>query len=196
MKKIEKITVIVATIGLVLSFFRLPGSSIMITLSFSLLAMLYMYLSFAFFNEIPLKSIFKKQSYKGINKRRLIGAVLVGFALSITVVGLLFAFMAWPGVSTTLLPGLVGLLIAVVVVLIKYQKTRANFYTKIIKRMVILGGLGLLFVVFPVNFWMELKYRNYPEYLEAFYKYRADPYNQELQDKLEVEREKILIKGQ
>lgn len=192
MKKAEIILGAIAIIALTINLLDVPGRGVMTVLALSTVSTLYMYLSFALFNDIRLRKIFKKDSYKGINAMRIVGAILTGFALSMTTIGLLFKFQSWPGASFNLGLGLFGLLIALVVGLIKYLKTKSDYYTKIFKRIAVYGGLGLILMILPRETWLEIKNRNHPEYIEAVKEAWADPKNQELWDKVDDERQKMI----
>jgi len=191
MKKVEIILGTIAIIALLLNLLNIKGGGVLIVLSLSTISILYMYLSFALFNDIRLRNIFKKESYKGISRMRIVGAVLTGLALSITIIGLLFKFQSWPNASFNLGFGLFGLLIGLVVGLIKYKRTKSDYYTRIFKRIAIYGGLGLILMILPRETWLEIRNRNHPEYIEAVKKAWADPENQELWDKVDEERQKM-----
>lgn len=140
---------------------------------------------------LDLEKIFKKDSYENISRWRIIGAIGTGFALSATTAGLMFKFQSWPGADFNLGAGLVGLLIVTIIGLIKYSRNKSNYYTRIFKRAAIFGGLGLILMLTPKTSWIELKYRNHPEYIDALKKAMADPDNKELWDNVETERQKM-----
>jgi hypothetical protein len=153
--------------------------------------MLYMYFSFALFNGIRFRNIFKKQSYQGISALRITGAVMTGFALSITLVGLMFKIMSWPGAAVNLGVGLAGLIIAAIIGGVKYALSSATYYIRIFKRIGLYGAIGTLLFFLPKDYWITAKYRNYPEYVEAYKKATASPDNKELWQELDEERKKI-----
>lgn len=191
MKKAEIIIGTISIIALGLNLLLVPGSGILTVLSLSSLTMIYFYLSFALFNDIRLRKIFKKESYKGISTLRIVGAIGAGLALSITIVGLMFKFQSWPGASFNLGIGLVGLLIVTIIGLIKYSKNKSDYYTRIFKRTAVFGGLGLILMLIPKASWIELKYRNHPDYVKALKNAMDNPDNKELWDKVEEERKRM-----
>lgn len=191
MKKAEIIILTLSIIALGLNILLIPGGGVLTVLTLSTLSVIYMYLGFALFNGIRLRNIFKKDSYKGISTMRIVGAVAAGIALSMTIIGLLFKMQSWPGASFNLGAGLFGLLIVTVIGLVKYSKNKSDFYTKIFKRVAIFGGLGLILLLTPKTSWVELKYRNHPEYVDALKKAMADPDNKKLWDNVETERQKM-----
>ncbi len=195
MKKAELISGAVALIAIVLNSLLIPLSDVLLVLSFTLLAVIYGYLSFALFNNIPLRRIFKKSSYKGISTMRIVGAILTGLALSSTLVGILFTLMSFPGAFPNLILGTVGLTVALIIGLVKYSKSKSAYYTNIFKRIAVCGGVAVLLLVLPSNAWQDFKYRDYPALLEAMKEARAHPENPELWDKVEEERNKMNLKN-
>lgn len=107
-----------------------------------------------------------------------------------TTIGLMFKFQSWPGADFNLGAGLVGLLIVTIIGVIKYSKNKSKYYIRIFLRAAIFGGLGLILMLTPKTSWVELKYRNHPEYVDALMKAMADPDNKELWDNVETERQK------
>jgi hypothetical protein len=174
-----------------LDLINIVGSNIISFLAFSLIALFYMYLSFALFNGIEIKKILKKSSYKGISRMRLLGAVFTGFALSFTIIGLLFKLHFLPGGSFLVIAGVLGLFLSLTLATVQYRKSKSSFYRAVFNRIVIFGSIGLFSMMLPKDFWLEVKNRNYPNYIEAVKNAQAEPDNQALWDKVEKEREKM-----
>ncbi len=194
MKKGEIILATISIISLGLNLLLIPGGGFLTVLTLSTLSMVYFYFGFALFNDIRLRKIFKKDSYKDISSLRILGAVGAGLALSMTTIGLMFKFQSWPGADLNLIAGLVGLVIVTIIGVIKYSKSKSDYYTRILKRVAIFGGLGLITFLTPRTSWVEFKYRNYPDYVNAVKNSIADPDNKELQDKADEERQKMYNK--
>jgi hypothetical protein len=146
MKKAEIIIATLSVIAIGMNLLSVPGSGILITLTLSSLSLIYCYFGFALFNNIPLRKIFNNQSYKDISVLRIWGAIVTGFILSATLIGILFKLQSWAHASYNLGAGLVGLLIVTAVGLIKYQNSKADYYVKIFIRIAIFGGIGLVFM--------------------------------------------------
>ena len=191
MKKSEIVLAILSVIALVLNLLLIPCSEILTCLSLLGLAIIYHYLGFALFNNIKLKNVFKKDSYKGITKFRILGAIGAGFSLSMTVIGIMFKFQSFPGASFMLIGGFIGLLIVTIIGIIRYSKNKSDYYTKIFKRVAIIGGIGLVLILMPKSALSEFKYRNHPDYLKAVKEAVANPENEELWGKVNEERQKI-----
>lgn len=193
MKKGELILIAIALVALLLNILLIPGGGVLTVLSLSSLSMIYFYFGFALFNDIPLRKVFKKESYKEVSSARTVGAVGAGMALSMTIIGIMFKFQAWPGSELNLLVGLLGLVVVLIVGLIKCSKNKSEYYTRIFKRAAIFGGLGLILILTPRTSWIDFRYRNYPDYATALKNSIADPNNDELHNKVEEEWQKMYL---
>lgn len=136
MKKAEIILVGVAIISTIFRIMHLIGAHFLTVLSFTFLSCLYFYFSFAIFNGIRFRDIFKKASYQGISALRIIGAIVTGIAISMAIVGMEFRIMRWPGASIMLMVGGLVLCLLTVTAIIKYFSSKAPFYLNILKRVV------------------------------------------------------------
>jgi hypothetical protein len=191
MKKTETILGILTAIALILNLLRLPGGGVFSVLMLSLLANFYMYLSFALFNGIPLRKIFKKESYQNLNKLRILGAVFMGMAIATTLMGVLFKFQSFPGANEGLIFGLFLLMVALIVSLIKNRKSPSAYYKLIFNRIAIFGVVSAFLIFMPREKWLEIRHPNHPEYVQAVKEAWADPNNQEKWDRVEEERKKM-----
>lgn len=193
MQKFEATVCVIAVIGIMLNLYHLPGSGIILFLSFSTLSLFY-YLGFALFNGIRFKDIFKSGAYSHTNAKRIIGAIGVGFVLSILVMGSLFKLQLYPGGNYLLRTGLlITALIFIIVINFYFRKSDA-YFKSILKRLVIIGIAGLILFMTPSFGIVDIYYRNYPELAELHKKVLANPDNNELRDKLH-KKEKALIRN-
>jgi hypothetical protein len=195
MKKTEIIFAVMALIGLLFACFRLPFGGMLTVFGFFGLACFYMYFSFAFFNNIPLKKIFKTESYTAdtSEKRdyRILISVFLGVSLSLLLTGLLFYFMFWPSAFLMMSVGIVSLIPMLIISIIRFSQTKSKFYIRIFIRVAIIGIMALFFRLMPNTTWLEIKYRNHPGYIEAMKNLWEDPNNIELGIELQKEEDKM-----
>ena len=147
MKKTELFLASLALIALVLKLAHLPGSNFILVISLSCLAMLYFYLGFALFNQIPFRKIVKKESYQGVGTWRIIGAIGAGIAFSQTLVGILFKLLHWQGALLLLQVGLISIALLAIIGFIRYAKSKAAFYSNLFTRVAILSSFGILLLI-------------------------------------------------
>ena len=192
MKKMELILgisiVSLMTLRIVTNF---SYSVILIAITSLVLSLIYFFLSFGLLNEIRLRNIFKKESYAGKSSWRMIGTILTGLVLSLVVIYSLFKFMRWPFGNEGLRISLYGLIIVLVITIIKLVLSKNKFYRNLLIRLGIIGLFANLLYLTSEESILEMKYRNYPEYVDAEKKLMKDPMNKELQELVRKERIKM-----
>jgi hypothetical protein len=187
MRIAEKILAIIFLIGIVLKFSLIPVGEDMALIALLILACIYYPLGFLFFNQIRLRHVFKKQAYENVTAGKIVIAVLVGIALSIVCVGVLFKILILPGGAEMVMLGVVSIFFLSIIVA----------FIKSIDRKFILIRAGIL-VVFGVIILfiselsiIKLQYRNHPAYVKAYIKYKEDPQNPNRKDELDLEYNRI-----
>lgn len=188
MKKTEKILGIIFLLALILKAFNIPGNSMLIGLSVLLLGGLYFYLGFALFNDIPIKKIFKKESYSNKSKWRIIGTIGIGMMLSTMMVGYLYKLLHYPGSKGMLIIGLIGILIGLSIMVVKNIQGKNDFYKNMIVRTAIIGMFGLLLLVTTDLTIDKIQYRNHPEYLKSLEEYLENPSDKNIVIAFRVEK--------
>ena len=192
MKKFELIVGLIAILGIFLKILHLPGSGILIMLTFAILSLFYYVFSFALFNGIELRDVFKNAFYKDTNAKRMIGAVGLGWTLSVIILGVLFKLQFFSGANMLLQRGLVTLVLILFIAIIFYFRNKADYYKRIFKRIAIYGGLGLVLYLTPTSTLVDMYYRNNPDYAELYKKVLASPDNLELREQLEQMKTKMM----
>ncbi|WP_179335324.1 hypothetical protein [Winogradskyella costae] len=161
--------------------FTYPYAALLITLLALLLSMLYFVFGFGLLNQIRFRNLFKKESYKDISILRIIGAMGTGLVLSILSISILFKFQRWPYGNITLLIGLASVLPIVIVVIFKFFTHKNRFYRTLLIRLSIISTVGISFFFIKSETLLELKFRDFPEYVKAVKNEMKDPENLELQ---------------
>lgn len=178
-------------LALAMYLFIIPGGSFLILLTLLMLSMLYFYFGFAIFNGIRLRKLFKKESYEGATALKIIGAVVTGMSLSLTLIGTLFKLLRWPGGAVSLFAGCVFLLAIAVISLVKYTRHKSVYYVRVLKRVAAFGGLGFVLLLLPSTTLVDFRYRDHPAYRDALKNSMEHPDDPELQDKADEERSKL-----
>ncbi|WP_421870715.1 hypothetical protein [Marinoscillum sp.] len=191
MKKLEIILGVVALISLALYLFLVPGSAMILLLSLTSLSIIYFYFSFALFNGVKGRNIFKKSSYVDLKTMRIVGSIPAGIALAITITGISFIIFQWPGARLNLQIGIIALSLVIIICAINYLRNKEAFYFSILKRTIAFDIIGLILLLLPQYALLEFRYRDFPEYVEAFKRASEDPTNQDLQEQLEQEQLKV-----
>lgn len=191
MKNIEKfIGALIIALVLLRLFIYVSFLDTIIVLLTLVLSIIYLALSFALLNNVRLRSVFKKVSYNNVSILKIIGAIGTGIVLSLICIYSLFKFMRWPFADQGLSISLITLLIPIVVTAIKWLTTKNEFYITFLIRLVVIGVIGTIFYFTTTEQILEIKNKNFPEYVEAEKKLMRDPQNKELQRKVFEERQK------
>ncbi|WP_103071439.1 hypothetical protein [Aquimarina sediminis] len=191
MKKIEVVLILGAVLGILFFVLNYPFGAIITIISLLTLSCIYFYFGFALFNRVQFLDIFKKSSFTGISTVSILGAIGAGVALSIVLVGILFKIFRWPFASQNLLIG--GIMISVISIFsfVRFLKNGKRVYKEILVRSLLFGSICGVLLFQPNYLFIELKYSDYPDYIEALKKSEADPDNVILQNKEQEEYDKM-----
>ncbi len=149
MKKAEIIFGIIGLVATFLYLFAIPGMAFVAMASLASLLAIYFYFGFALFNEIRLRKIFWAKNYKHISRKRLLGGIAAGWAISLLLLGAYFKFLSWPNPEFNLIIGIVGVSIVLIISVFKYSKNKSDYFLKIIKRCLVFLIFGAVVIALP-----------------------------------------------
>lgn len=187
MKKLEKILIIILLIAIVMKLYLMPGGSSIAEISMVLLSLIYFPFGFAFLNQIPLRKIFSKDTYKELTSMRFICAIGVGISLSAICIGILFKLNSWPGSNRDLIVGLLTLIIILVIALFQKIKLKQEKYFFMFRRITILSILGIIFLILPNLPIERIRFGNHPDYIKAREDYLNNPQDPVMKEKEQFE---------
>ncbi|MBS4012795.1 MAG: hypothetical protein KGZ97_03400 [Bacteroidetes bacterium] len=144
MKKLEIIIAAVVLLSAALHLLNFPLISVLLYISVFLMSSFYYVLGFALFNGVTFKGLFKKESYKNTNAAKIIGAVIIGWALSVLIIGSLISMQKWPGGELMLLIGLILFATTFIVSGIFFLLKKDAYYTRVFTRVSFWGIIGAL----------------------------------------------------
>jgi len=192
MKRLETIMAIITAVAFIMKLAMIAGAGMLLIFSVMLLAGIYYPFGFAFFNGIDLLELTKKEVYKNISVKRIIGAVGVGIGLSAVCMGILFKIQHFPGATIMLSSGLVVVAIALLVSLLFFFRNKDAYYSNIVKRIAIIGVLGLTMLFLPPLTIEKIRFHNHPAYIKALEAYTNNPQNDTLKQKMLDEYRKAI----
>jgi len=182
LKKLETGSITIALLGLLFKFLHWPGGSMMLIMSLGTLSMYY----FMLVQRMP--------GSTETEETDVVTALLVkiiGFALSIAAIGIMFKMQSYPGASLILYVGVGSLALLGILTMLKYNKTRSPYLWRMFIRIVAFGSVAALLVAFPRETWLEMRHADHPAYVQAVKDSWADPNNEDLLQKVDEERAKI-----
>ncbi len=163
MKLFEKVMIIVAVAALLLKAFDLPLGDLLLSVSCSLLSIIYFLFGFALFNAIRFRKMFKKDSYAGISARRIIAAIGFGWFLSSIIIGIMLKLLFLPGGNLQIASGLIIGLLVMVISLIFYKKKKKEFFFRVLARALPIALIGLIIWAIPTGQLIDFFERKNPE---------------------------------
>jgi len=143
-----------AILGILMALLNIPLDSLIVSVFFITLGCLYFYLGFALLNNIPLRKIFKADSYKSIGPWKILIAIGTGLTLSILTIGFMFSVLNYPMAKTFLVVGIVLVAIIIILAMIKNSQEKDQFYRNIILRSIIFLIVAVLFLLLPGNIFI------------------------------------------
>lgn len=147
MKKLEKVLIAGAIIGFLMALFKVPYHSVIVSVFLLALGVIYLYLGFALFNDIPFNKIFKSESYQGVGTWRIAIAIGTGLGLSQLTTGFMFALNDYPMTRSLLSYGLVITALMLLLALIRNSREKHRFYMNTALRCSVFIILGIISLV-------------------------------------------------
>lgn len=147
MKKLEKVLIAGAIIGFLMALFKVPYHSVIVSVFLLPLGVIYLYLGFALFNDIPFNKIFKSESYQGVGTWRIAIAIGTGLGLSQLTTGFMFALNDYPMTRSLLSYGLVITALMLLLALIRNSREKHRFYMNTALRCSVFIILGIISLV-------------------------------------------------
>lgn len=191
MKVLEKLAVGLAILGFIFKLFLLPGAGILLTLSLSALAVLYMLSGISISKNNPSRIPVFNGVRQQMNAKQLFLITLLCYGLAVLCMGILFKLMFFPSSQTMLSAGFMTIILASVFLLIEYRKTGERLPINAFRRTILWGAIGIVLYLTPEITLVELYYRDYPAYIEAYQNHIDNPQNEELTKKMNEEYQKI-----
>ena len=146
MKKTEYFLLGTFIIGIILKLLNINSNVLILSSLF--ISLFYCFFSFACFNQIELKKIFKKSSYINSTKGKIILSIISGFFLSIITFGIESKLLSFEigvfGPDYFLLTGLKTCGLILLTSIILWLKQRSAFYKNLMIRMTIIELIGLI----------------------------------------------------
>ena len=180
MKVIERLALAFSAIGLLKKILLIrPGTNEILMIGLTFLALFYLILSFALFNNIRLNVIFKKSSYALVSRGRIVGAVGLGISLWVCVTAILFKLLNLTGATEMLVNGIALLTLVLVVALIIFVTKKYRWIDLYFKNIFIRGLATLTIVItlylLPPFTLVKLFHRDDPMYIELYIKSIENP---------------------
>lgn len=147
MKRIEFVFGGTAALAILLKFLHLPFSAMLLLVSVSALAVIYMAYGATIFNTAPVSLAATGESSSDLGSKRQAGTQYIGFAFALVLIGILFKMQQWPMAKIQLLVGLIALAVLFAFNLAQNLKAKTPINMGLAIRVAIIGGVGLILLV-------------------------------------------------
>jgi len=190
MKQLEQMPILFAVAGILMKLFLIPGGDVVLAISLITLALVYYPFGFLYFNDVRLKRIFDRRSYKGITVPRGVATFLGGLIFSVLATGVLFKLLLLPGDSQMITVGLMGAAAFFVALTVRnlVMKKSSPLARRMMARTLLWSAVSIGLLLTPSRTLVKIFYRDHPQYVEAFEKAIENPENEELRLRAEQMR--------
>jgi len=134
MKTLERILLILISLGFAFKLLNIPGGNVIIYCSLLPSSLFYFFFSFAVLNDLGFHKIFKTDSYNSISSRHGIVSVYLGMAFSVFLLGLIYSILNYEPRMLLLGAGTVYVFLCLLLSGFYYFKTRTYFWKKVLIR--------------------------------------------------------------
>lgn len=192
MRILEKILAGLFVLGLAGKLMLIPGSDYLTMRFLFGLTVLYFPLGVLLLNRIPLLKAFNRNSYKGLSPLRIMLSIFFGLGLAAICNGVSSKLLIWDRANEQIIVGLFLVSAATIweVIFEKMNKLGESFF---LKRSIIGGIVGLIFLLTPVTTIIKIQYRHHPDYVKAYIDYLSDPDDEEKKKRKEAEYYRIVL---
>ncbi|UGS19788.1 hypothetical protein [Flavobacterium cyclinae] len=174
--KTEKTLSLIFILSLIFKLMHWPGAGPLMIISLLGLAFCYFPFGFYFFSD----KNFKTQNI-GIS-------IVFGWMLSISIIGILFKLMFWPGAAPMLIVGATTSFILAGVAVILFAKSTdllKNYYKNLLIRTVVFLVLSVGCLILPNSVIINHYYSTQPELKELYLRQQENPQDESIQKEIE-----------
>ncbi len=191
--KLEKAGLVTVIIIWLLRVWLGPVLNFALLVTTTLLAVYYLWFGFFIFNGIQPLDLLQRHVRQMFNPFRITTSILMGFIMSYLLIAILFGFYFFPG-SPAVMASAFGMLMAFMLALLFFYFIKRRevphgrkFY---IRTGLLLVGLLMLWLP-PVEDRLNLLYREYPEFVEAYMEHMESPECPDAEERLREERSRF-----
>ncbi len=191
--KIEKAGLVTLLIAILLRVLLGPETNFILLVTSTLLSTYYLWFGFFIFNKITPQSLLNKSVTQSLTAFQVYTGIIMGIVVSYALIAILFGFFFYP-ISPYVLASALVIQLSFSIFLIFYKiikKKNSGFLGSFSFRALIFSILLVLHTATPLETRLDILFKDYPEFIEAYMKYRDNPDDQKLQDRLREERSRF-----
>ncbi len=191
--KFEKAGMVTVIVVWLLRIWLGPVLNYALLLTTTLLAIYYLWFGFFIFNKLRLFDLLHQETRQSLVAFKITSSILTGIVLSYGLIAVLFGFLFFPLMQTVLVSGFVLTLIMTgyVIYVHLYKKKHKTLCKRFYPRLGILILFLMLLIIPPLEQRLNILFRDYPDFVEAYMNYRQNPDCAENMERLREERSRF-----
>ncbi len=170
-----------------------PETNFMLLVATTILSTYYLWFGFFIFNKLKPQDLLNKAVVRQLNPFRVYISIIMGILLSYALIAILVGFFYYPVMQTILLTASIALAVFTLFLII-YQlakKLKPDHFHRFYYRAAICSILIALLWLPPLEKRLDVLFRKYPEFIEAYIDYHENPDDEEAREKLREERSRF-----
>ncbi len=191
--KFEKAGLTTVIIIILLRVLFGPQTNFILLVSTTLLSTYYLWFAFFILNKLKPLDLLNHEVVRSLNSFRISVSIIMGVVLSYALIGILAGFFFYPLMPVILTTSFL-LLMAFCTFLITYQAIKREklvLFKRFYYRAAIFAALLMMMSLTPLELRLEVLYKDYPEFREAYLESRANPDDEEAKEQLRQERSRF-----
>jgi len=150
----------------------------------------YMWFGFFLFSRVSLRDLATPKSRNQVSPFMVISSIIMGLVYSVATIAMVYGLFFYQGMNVVLSGAVLLIILSSGITLLYHWLNVADrpLLKQYYKRSFILGAFCLALWLTPVDTRLEILFKDYPEFVEAYKNLRDNPDNEEAQQRLREAR--------
>lgn len=191
--KFEKSGLVTVLVVILLRVLLGPEANFILLVFITLLSTYYLWFGFFIFNKITPLSLLNRSVTQSLTSFEVYMAIIMGVVISYALIAILTGFFFYP-VMPVILGSALTILMAFSLFTFIYKilkKKKISFLESFSIRALVYGILLVLLTVPPLETRLNILFKDYPEFIEAYLDCRENPDDEKKQERLREERSRF-----
>jgi len=191
--KFEKAGMVTVIVVWLLRIWLGPVLNYALLLTTTLLSIYYLWFGFFIFNKVRPLDLLYQETRRSLGAFKIGSSILAGFVMSYGLIAILFGFLFFPLMQTVLAIAAIFTVLMTGYVLYAHlhRKKHPVLCKRFYPRLGILIVFLMLLIAPPLELRLNILFREYPEFVEAYLDYRQNPACEESIERLREKRSRF-----
>lgn len=170
-----------------------PDSNFMLLVATTILSTYYLWFGFFIFNKLKPQDLLNKTVVRSLKPFQVYVSIIMGIIVSYALIAILVGFFFYPVMQSVLISAflVIGAFTAFLILYQLIKKQKPNYFQRFYYRAAIFIFVLALLWLPPLEKRLNILFRHYPEFIEAYLDCRENPDDEEARDKLREERSRF-----